>query len=130
MSTNYQVQIQSFAERHYIKKFQKKYKSAWDLTRTALVREFQSFDVLFQRSIASVVIDRDGVQICKTEFRVAGTNVSRKASGNRCIVAIHKEVRRVYVLLVYHKNDMGSNNETAAWKRIIKEAYPEYRNFL
>jgi hypothetical protein len=130
MSTNYQVQIESFAERHYIKKFQKKYKGAWDLTRSALIREFQSFDVLLQRSIASVVIDREGVQICKTEFRVAGTNVSRKASGNRCIVAIHKETNIVCVLLVYHKNDMSSSNETAGWKRIVKEAYPEYRNFL
>lgn len=65
-----------------------------------------------------------------TEFKIAGTSDSRHSSGNRCIVAIHKAENKVYVLLVYHKNDIGSGNETAKWKNIIIENYPEYKEVL
>lgn len=130
MSTKYTVTFTSFAERYFVKKFQKKYKRAWDITREAMVRQYQSIDVLFDRSIAEVITHRETVKICKTEFTVAGTNQSRKASGNRCIVAIHIDTSQVLVLLVYHKNDLGGGNETANWKRLIKENYTEYRDLL
>ncbi len=130
MSTKYTVTFAAFAERHFVKKFQKKYKRAWDITREALVRQYQSIDVLFDRSIAEVIVHAESVKICKTEFTVAGTNQSRKASGNRCIVAINADSSQVSVLLVYHKNDLGGGNETTNWKRLIKKNYPEYSNLL
>jgi ABC-type branched-subunit amino acid transport system ATPase component len=130
MSTRYTVTFAAFSERHFEKKFQKKYKRAWDITREALVREFQNIEVLFDKSIAEVIAFNDTVKICKTEFTVAQTNQSRKASGNRCIVAIHTDTLQVSVLLVYHKNDLGGGNETANWKRLIKENYTEYRDLL
>ena len=66
----------------------------------------------------------------KTEFKISGTQESRHGSGNRCIVAKHKDTNKVCVLLVYHKNDLGGGNETANWKNVIKENYPEYGNLL
>ena len=130
MSTKYTVTFATFAERHFVKKFQKKYKRAWDITREALVRQYQSIDVLFDRSIAEVIVQTEAVKICKTEFTVAGTNQSRKASGKRCILAIHKDTSQISVLLVYHKNDLGGGSETANWKLLIKENYPEYSDLL
>jgi len=131
MSTNYEVTIESFVERHYIRTFTKKYKKAWDFTLSALVREFQSFDVILEKTIAEEITDKNAdVVICKTEFKISGTQESRHGSGNRCIVAKHKNTNKISVLLVYHKNDLGGGNETANWKSVIKENYPEYTDLL
>ena len=130
MSTKYTVTFATFAERHFVKKFQKKYKRAWDITKEALARQYQSIDVLLDRSIAEVIAYNETVKICKTEFTVAGTNQSRKASGNRCIVAVHTDTSNVVVLLVYHKNDLPGGNETANWKKMIKNNYAEYNDLL
>jgi hypothetical protein len=129
--TEYTVHIEPFAERHFIKSFEKKHKRAWDLTRAALLREFQSFDIILERSIAEAITARDAALVlCKTEFKVAGTCESRHASGNRCIVAVHADNRLVRVLLVYHKNDLGKGPETVAWKKMVKENYPQYSSLL
>ncbi|MEN9524027.1 MAG: hypothetical protein RL536_96 [Candidatus Parcubacteria bacterium] len=131
MSTDYGVFIEPFADRHYIRTFAKKYKKGWEFTLSALIREFQSFDIILEKSIAEEITDRKAdIVICKTEFKISGTQESRHGSGNRCIVAKHNNVKKICVLLVYHKNDFGSGNETAKWKGMIKENYPEYANLL
>lgn len=132
MSTNYTVFVEPFAERHYIKKFKKKYKNVWDITWSAIQKEFQNFDVLFERNIAETIVDSKPILICKTEFRIAGTKHSRHGSGNRCIVALYAGAEpKVVVLLVYHKNHFnGSGNETAKWKNIVKENYLAYKSIL
>lgn len=131
MYTNYSVKIETYAERHYIKNFAKKYKRAWDITLSALIREFQSFEVILGKAIAQeITAPNEDIVICKTEFKVAGTNESRHGSGNRCIVAQHKKEKKVCVLLVYHKNDLGAGNETVNWMRRIGENYPEYCNLV
>ncbi len=131
MSTSYEVTIEPFADRHFIRTFAKKYKKAWDFTLSALSREFQSFDVILEKTIAKEITDRNAdVVICKTEFKISGTPESRHGSGNRCIIAKHKNTSRIYLLLVYHKNDLGSGNETTNWKNLVKENYPEYCDIL
>ncbi len=135
MFTDYEVIIEPFAERHYIKAFRKKYKAAWDTTEQALRQEFRFFDVLFEKSIAETITSHNSgsVKICKTEFKISGSRESRHGSGNRCIIAVHREPCAVRVLLVYHKSDLGhlgSGNETARWKQIIKENYSAYREML
>lgn len=126
----YQVIFEPFTERHYIKSFAKKYKTSWDLTRKFLYEEFRKVDLLFFKSIAETIVDSKDIKICKTEFKIAGTEVSRHASGNRCIIAIQKSSAIVHVLLVYSKGDIGGTNETARWKTIIKDNYPAYRALL
>ena len=130
MSIKYSVEVESFAERHFIKNFKKKYKNAWVITWRAVVEEFKRIDSLFETSIAETIITSDNIKIVKTQFRVVGTNQSKKASGNRCIIAVHKNISTVYVLLVYHKNDLSMGNETAQWKQIIKKNYDQYRNLF
>jgi hypothetical protein len=134
MSTDYGIVIEHFAERRFIKDFERKYKGAWDITWTAVTEEFKRFDSLLNTSIAETIIDGriagERVRICKTEFRVAGTKDSRKSSGNRCIVAVCDDACLVHVLLVYYKNDLGNGNETARWRQIVKDNYPEYRELF
>ena len=130
MFIKYAVAIEKFAQRHYIKKFAKKYGRAWEITLEALICEFQNFDILFEKSIAETITDSDDIKICKTEFRIAGTNQSRHGSGNRCIVMLNRSKNVINVLLVYGKGDIGGGKETAAWKNIIRENYPECRNLL
>lgn len=126
----YEVTFESFAERHYIKSFSKKYKSVWDFTFKLLQKEFEQIDLLFLKQTAEIIIDAGDVKICKTEFKIAGTKESRHSSGNRCIVAIHKNSNEVRVLLVYHKTDLGDGKETAKWQKLVKENYPEYRGLI
>ena len=98
MSIRYNVVFAEFAERHFIKSFKKKYKNAWESTLIALRFEFGNFDLLLQKSIAEEITDKTlPISIWKTEFKIAGTNVSRHASGNRCIVAI----QRRHLLLLF-----------------------------
>lgn len=131
MFINYEVVIEVFAERHFIKTFSKKYKKAWDFTISALIREYQNFDVIVERHIAEPITNKNAdVVICKAEFKVAGTQESRHGSGNRCIVAVHKDTCAVHVLLVYHKNNLAGHNETAEWKMIIRDNYPKYSGLL
>jgi|SRR5680860_1102479 len=131
MSTNYAVVVQKYAERHFISKFKKKYKGAWDVTWNAIHEEFKRIDILIGKTnIAEIITDQGGIKICKTEFRVHGTHESRHASGNRCIIAVYKNNCVVNVLVVYHKNDLDGRNETASWKNLVKKNYPEYSKIL
>jgi len=129
-SIEYKVIVKPFVDRHFIKSFAKKYKGAWEFTFSLLGKEFEQVDLLFQKNIAETITDSGNIKICKTEFKIAGTNQSRHGSGNRCIIAVHKDISTVNVLLVYHKNDLGPGNETARWRQIIKENYPEYSGLL
>ncbi len=131
MSTKYDVFIEPFAKRYYIKIFAKKYKKAWDFTLNVLTEEFKKFDILLLKTIAEEITDKNkDIVICKTEFKISGTEESRHTSGNRCIVARHTKLNKINVLLIYHKNDLGMGNETTNWKKIIKENYSEYKHLL
>jgi hypothetical protein len=130
MSTKYSVIVEKFAENHFIKRFNKKYKRAWDITWQALIEQYKRIDPLFNTSITEVIIKSSKIKIVKTEFRIAGTKQSRKGSGNRCILAVHNDSQIVFILLVYNKTDLGNKNETAQWKKIIKENYKEYNNLF
>jgi len=123
----YEVVFEPFTERHYIRTFSKKYKSAWDFTLKFIRDEFERIDILFGKSIAEYITDRnEDVVICKTEFKIAGTQESRHGSGNRCIVAIHKDQKVVKVLLVYSKVDVKGSKETSWWQSVIKDNYQDY----
>jgi hypothetical protein len=123
---NYSVIFEVFAERHFIKKFSKQFGMHWDITRKALMFEFERVDTLLCTDKAEIISSVDSVRIVKTKFKVAGTNVSAKSSGNRCIVAVHERTHIVYVLLVYSKKDFSPKHETRQWREKIKQAYPRY----
>jgi len=126
MSINYVVTIEEFASRHYIKNFSKKYKNFWDITIKGILLELERFEGFIKTDHLDLICSFNNISIFKADFRIAGTNFSRKASGNRYIVALDKNKNEIKILLMYHKNDIGDKNETSAWKKIIKDNYSEY----
>ena len=130
MQSNYSVVIEKFAERHFIKNFKKKYGSHWDTTLRAIIAELERIDMLINTNRADSIIEHDKIKIIKTEFRVAQTKYSARASGNRCIVVWNEDKRLVSVLLVYNQTDLSGHNETEEWKKIIRDNYEEYRKLL
>lgn len=130
MFIKYSVKIEQFAKSHYIEKFQRKYKNAWAVTWKGIQEELIRVDSLLSTSIAEIIIEKENYKIIKTEFRIAGTKESRKASGNRCIVLLNQDKEEITILLVYNKNDLRDKNETAQWRKIIKENYKDYSNLF
>lgn len=126
MSIKYNVKTEEFAEKHYIKNFKKKYKTHWDLTFKGILKMLENLDSILSTSIIEEINCFGDLLIFKMEFRVFGTKYSRKASGNRCIISLNRKTKEIRVLLVYHKSDIGDKNETATWKRIIRDSYSGY----
>ncbi len=126
------VTIESFAESHYVKTFEKRHKWHWDVTRRAIIAELERIEALLLTDKADCICEQDGVAIVKVDFKVAGTKGSAKKSGNRCIVAWHKDNEKVSILLLYGKTNLPGRgkNETAVWKKMVREQYPEYRYLL
>lgn len=126
MSIKYSVKIERFAESHYIKKFSKKYKNFWEPTFRGVISELERFDEFVKTDYIDLISSFEDSSVFKMDFRVAGTKFSRKSSGNRCIISLNKDKNEICVLLMYHKNDIGDKNETATWKKIIRDNYNDY----
>jgi len=120
---NYSCSWREFAERHYAKVFSKKYKSAWLTTRDDLIAVCMRIDRMLELSKADLIASVDQYKLVKLDFAVAGTRISPKASGNRCIILINEDTRHVDILLAYSKNDIGPPNETQKWKIIVNDNY-------
>lgn len=124
-SLNYSCSWREFAERHYAKTFSKKYKSSWLTTRNDIDDVCRRIDRMLDFARADLIASVGSRKLVKLDFAVAGTKVSPKASGNRCILDIDEERRHVDVLIAYSKNEIGPPNETAKWKAVIKAEYSE-----
>ncbi len=120
---NYSCSWREFAERHYAKVFSKKYKGAWLTTREDLIAVCMRIDRMLELSKADLIASVDQYKLVKLDFAVAGTRISPKSSGNRCIVLINEDTRHVDILLAYSKNDIGPPNETQKWKILLNKSY-------
>lgn len=127
MSIKYNVKTEAFAEKHYIKNFRKKYKTHWDSTLKGILKMLEGLDSILDTDIIEQINFHNNLVIFKMEFRVFGTKCSKKSSGNRCILALNNKIKEIRILLVYHKNDIGEKNETATWKKIIRDNYSNYK---
>jgi len=127
---NYRVEFEPFAERHYVKKFKKEHKDKWEATRRTIVAVCEHIDNMLLYSRADLISIFEGYKLVKLDFAVEGTQMSPKASGNRCILFVDEDTRAVKILLVYSKNEISSPNETQKWKNIIKDEYKEMAKLL
>lgn len=131
LDKKYAVHFESFTERHFIKNFIKKYRERrWSLTKEAIVTILRKPLHFINTEKLETITDADDILVCKLNFAVAGTHKSPKKSGNRCIVAVDKTLAISRVLLVYHKNDLKGEKETAWWQKMIKNNYSEYKEIL
>ena len=126
------VRIAPFAGRHYIKKFQKRYREkVWNVTREALLELCAGIpSVPPSKNIVDSIVRKENRGIYKVKFRIPQSHESSKRSGNRSIVYVNETTSDAVILLVYHKNDLSSRNETQAWKSLIRDNLPEYRDLL
>lgn len=125
MLPNYSFEWMPFAERHYAKAFAKKYKNSWLETRYNIDEVCKRIDRMLDFNRADLIYSVGYHKLVKLDFAVAGTRISPKKSGNRCLLFINEEMRHVQVLIAYSKNDIGPPNETAKWKRVIKAEYKD-----
>ena len=133
MSIRYSVFFEKFAERYYIKRFKKKYSAhVWDIVQESLEVILRNPKVSIEKGVIETIVDKDTVLVVKvSSIRIPGKKESGRKSGYRCIALLEKENEVSRVLLFYHKNDLpGHGQETARWKKVIRQNYEAYKNFL
>jgi hypothetical protein len=123
---NYNVEFDEFCNRHYIKSFSKKYKSAWPGTQQAIEEVCKRIDAMLDYKRVDLIATNGQFKLVKLDFTVEGTRISPKNSGNRCILVIDEDIRMVTVILIYSKNDISEPNETAKWKALVKAQFAEF----
>lgn len=122
---NYSVEFEAFTERHYTKTFAKKYRNAWGGTLKDIEEVCKRIDAVLEYKRADLISAAGQYKLVKLDFVVEGTRVSPKSSGNRCILVVDEDTRKVRILLVYSKNDISEPNETAKWKAAVKQEYAD-----
>lgn len=121
----YNVVFEEYTKRHFIKNFEKKYKSKWNKTQDDIIFVCEHIENMLLTKRADLISIAENSRLVKLDFAIFGLKVSPKSSGNRCILFLDDDIKLVKVLLVYSKNDIPTNNETQAWKNIVKSQYSE-----
>ena len=121
----YNVVFEDYTKRHFIKNFEKKYKSKWNKTQDDIIFVCEHIENMLFTKRADLISIAENSRLVKLDFAIFGLKVSPKSSGNRCILFLDDDIKLVKVLLVYSKNDIPTNNETQAWKNIVKSQYSE-----
>jgi len=130
---DFKVSFSDFAKTHYRKKFRKKYsEKEWEITEKSIVLSLERAYQLKDTDRLDCIKFCEPYRLFKFEFAVAGTRESPKKSGNRIILFLDNEKGSIDILLIYHKDDLEKrNSETAAWKKLIQNNYPEiWRKFI
>jgi len=124
---DFKVSFSYFADTHYRKKFRKKYsEKEWEITEKSIVLSLKSAYQLKDTDRLDCIKFCESYGLFKFDFAVAGTQKSPKQSGNRIILFLDNEKGSIDILLIYHKDDLEKrNSETAAWKKLIQNNYPE-----
>ncbi|MDO4612288.1 MAG: hypothetical protein Q4B29_02405 [Candidatus Saccharibacteria bacterium] len=126
----YNVVFEEFTKRHFVKNFEKKYKTQWGRTQDDIIFMCEHIQNMLSTKRADLISVSNNYRLVKLDFAVFGLKVSPKSSGNRCILLLNDSMRIVKVLLIYSKNDIPTHNETQEWKNIIREQYPEVRDIF
>lgn len=132
----YSVKYSDYAGTHFLKKFEKKYPGIqWEYTDKSIRQDLARLRMKNNTTQKSSQIDelkhKDCYWIAKYDFKIAGTKVSTKDSGNRCIVFINNSKDQLEILLIYHKDDIPKNKkETQYIMDVLKEQYGEYMILL
>jgi hypothetical protein len=122
----YQVVFEEYAEQHYIKDFEKKYKTHWSVTRRSIADALERITNLEGTSRLDFIYKSNReTYLFKFDFKIAKTDFSPKTSGNRCIVEVYNQKLEVKVLLVYAKNhiDRPDGQETMWWRGHVENTF-------
>lgn len=122
ISQKYKVIFDEYAERHFIKDFEKKHKKHWDVTRLSINDSLERIANLSGTNVIDLICTSNAdTFLVKYDFKVAKTNVSPKTSGNRCILEVCNKKMEIKVLLVYCKEhvDRSDGQETLWWREHV-----------
>ncbi len=122
---DFQVSFSDFSEKHYKKRFKKKYPKEWEITEKAIIESLKRVYRLKETNRLDCIKFCEPLGLFKFDFAVAGTQKSPKKSGNRIILFLDNEKENIDILLIYHKDDLEKRrSETEAWKHLIKNHFP------
>ncbi|MEN8219844.1 MAG: hypothetical protein ABFS56_26545 [Pseudomonadota bacterium] len=122
---DFHVSFSDFSEKHYKKRFKKKYTKEWEITEKAIIESLKRVFRLKDTDRLDCIKFCDPYGLFKFSFAVAGTQKSPKKSGNRIILFLDNEKENINILLIYHKDDLEKRrSETEAWKYLIKNNFP------
>ncbi len=125
---DYRVVFSDYAERHFIKRFAKKYKGKrWVVTQESIFQDLKRVRELQKTQQVDELLQNNNRWLFKYDFAIAQTGVSAKKSGNRCLVLLDNTRYLQTVLVVYSKNDLPKNQtETAYLQKIVEKEFPEF----
>lgn len=125
---DYRIFFTEYAQRYHIKRFAKDYKGKrWAVTFDSIFQDLKRVHSMQMSQQVDELKMGDNCKLFKYDFAIAQSNVSPKASGNRCIIFLDAARHRQDVLMVYGKNDLPKNvNETQFIFTIIKNNFGEF----
>ena len=130
---SFKVDFSSYAETHFCREFYKKYKGKqWVETRRTIVDTLQRAFLVQQTNLIDILkySQEDKIGIFKYDFKIAGTNISPKTSGNRVIFSLCNNTGNIKILLVYGKNHCNKKGTETQWIfEHIKSNFPEYKKY-
>jgi hypothetical protein len=123
----YVVLVSEYAKKHFIKNFEKKYKS-WNVTFLSIEKMLSHINAFLTTSKVEKIHICDTWYIAKCEFKIIWNNESPRTSWNRIIIYVNEKKQEVHILLLYCKTDVWWWKETAWWEKEIKENHREVYN--
>lgn len=131
LTVPFAVSWSKYAQRHYLKSFEKKYKGKqWEITRVSIEEDLKrlAFSDLQKTQQVDELYHCGCYWIFKYDFRVAKTKESAKSSGNRCLVFADCEQKFLEILLIYAKTDLHKNGmgEQQYIESVLKSEFREY----
>lgn len=120
----YQVDFDDYAKKHFIKDFEKKYKSRWEVTQKSIKESLERIANLSGTNCIDFICNSNkGTCLVKYDFKIAKSDVSAKASGNRCILDVCNSSLKINILLIYCKDhiDRSKGQETIWWKEHVQD---------
>lgn len=130
---SFRVEFSLYAETHFCRDFYKKYKGKqWVETKKTIVDTLQRAFLVQQTSLIDVLkySQEDNIGIFKFDFKVAGTDVSPKTSGNRAIFSLCNKTGNIKILLVYGKNHCDKKSTENQWIiEQVKHNFPDYKKY-
>jgi hypothetical protein len=129
---DFRVVFSPYSKSHYIKQFAKKYKGKqWDVTEQSIFDALKRIHAIQSSQQVDELKSNGGYILFKFDFAVAKTNISAKASGNRCIGWLDLSLRLVTIIVVYAKTDLPKNqSETQFILETVKANFPDYWKIL
>jgi len=123
----YLVHIAPYAQRHFIKHFEKDYPGkVWQVTLASIVEDLKRVRALCATDQVDELHHAGACWLFKYDFAIALSHRSPKGSGNRCLVFLESETHQLHILLAYRKGDLPKGrSETQYLEQVLREEYQE-----